>query len=96
MNTISVTNLVQIKATEGVHGRFLTWADTSHVYVNIILNYIPKTPVKVQLLLPWGAIYGRAKKYKTDPNVGLDKPAKVLFEEADPNLLNTKKGGEKR
>jgi len=85
MKTISVTNLVQVKVGEGTRGRFQTWADTKHVYVNITLDHVKKTPTRICLLLPWGAIYGRARKYKDAKDVGLDKSAKDCYEEADPN-----------
>ena len=87
MRTISVTNLVQLKASDGIHGRILAWADTSHVYVNLILKNVGKTPGRICLLLPWGAIYGRAKKYKTVKDIGIDIPAKEMFDRVDANKV---------
>lgn len=94
MYLTKVTSMCELKAPEGAKGKLVVWADTKAVVVIISITQWPEKPGKIAIFLPWGRIYGRAKKAqqlgkntKAKGGLTMDVDAQRFFTKVNPNAV---------
>ena len=62
MKQVNVTKAARLVKHPDCSGTFVVMADTKNVEVRLTIHTIPESPETIYIVLPWGKIYGLAKK----------------------------------